>query len=83
MKSSARKWGNSLAIRIPKPFAEALGLGNGASVDMTLEGGTIVLRPDPGKAWDLATLLAGVTDENIHSEWETEAQEDGPGESDR
>lgn len=72
MKTHFQKWGNSLAVRIPKSFAAEMGLGNNAPVEMSLEDGKLVIRPDRDKAWDLDSLLAEVTDENIPSEWETE-----------
>jgi len=69
MKTHVQKWGNSLATRLPKSFAEELDLAEGSPVDMTLEEGAIVLKPDRGRVWDLETLLSGVTDENIHPAW--------------
>jgi antitoxin MazE len=72
MKTHVQKWGNSLAVRIPKSFADEMGIGNNAPVEMSLEEGALVLKPDRERRWDLDALLAEVTDENIHSEWETE-----------
>jgi antitoxin MazE len=83
MKTRVQKWGNSLAVRIPKSFADEMGVGNNSAVDMMLEDGRLIMKPDREGEWDLESLLAGVTDENLHSEGETEAQEDGPGENDR
>jgi antitoxin MazE len=83
MKTRVQKWGNSLAVRIPKSFADEMGIGNNAPVEMRLEEGALIVKPDLEQAWNLDALLAGVTDENLHSEGETEAQEDGPGENDR
>ena len=76
MKTNVQKWGNSLAVRIPKSFAEEMGIGTNAPVEMLLEEGALVIRPDRDRAWDLDFLLAGVTDENIHAEWETEGAGD-------
>jgi antitoxin MazE len=83
MKYRVQKWGNSLAVRIPKLFARDLGLAINTPVLMGLEEGTLVVRPDKEQIWDLDALLAKVTAENLHSEWETEAPDDGPGENDR
>jgi antitoxin MazE len=73
MKTRIQKWGNSLAVRIPKSFAEGLGLVDDSPAEMTLEEGTIVLKPDRDRVWDLGELLDGVTDDNLHPAWETEA----------
>ena len=73
MKTSVQKWGNSLAVRIPKSFAEDLGLRDDASVDIALEEGAMVLKPDREGDWSLEALLTDVTDENIHPSWETAA----------
>ena len=75
MKTSVQKWGNSLAVRIPKSFAEDLGFRNNSSVDMSLEEGAIVIKPDRAGDWSLDALLSEVTDENIHSAWEAEGVE--------
>lgn len=72
MKTSVQKWGNSLAVRIPKSFAEEIGIINNSAVEMTVEAGALAIKPDKEKAWDLDVLLAGVTNENAHPAWETE-----------
>jgi antitoxin MazE len=71
MRSRVQKWGNSLAVRIPKPFADEMGVGQNSSVQMMVDEGTLVIAPDREGEWTLEALLAGVTDENIHSEWDT------------
>ncbi len=45
------RWGNSLAVRLPKALVEALGLKAGDKVDLSpLPGGAIaVRRVDPGE----------------------------------
>ena len=68
-----------MAVRIPKPFAEGMGIGNNAPVEMSLEEGALVVKPDRERAWSLDALLAEVTDENIHAEWEAEATDEEPG----
>jgi len=72
MKTHVQKWGNSLAVRIPKSFAAEMSLGDDSPVEMSLEEGALVIKPDKERTWDLEALLAEVTDENIHPEWETE-----------
>ena len=71
MISRIRKWGNSLAVRLPKAFADEMNLGENASILMMLKDGMLIITPDKEPKWKLEELLAGVTQENIHSEWET------------
>ena len=70
MKTSVQKWGNSLAVRIPKAFAEGLGWRENAPVEMAVDGELLVVKTDRERTWDLDTLLAGVTDDNVHPAWE-------------
>lgn len=78
MKTRIQKWGNSLAVRIPKSFAAGLGLMENAPVEMSLEDEALVIKLDRERTWDLDSLLAEVTDENLHPEWETESPGPGP-----
>lgn len=72
MKTRVQKWGNSLAVRIPKPFAEELDWEEGAPVEMAVEEGALVIKTDRERAWDLDTLMSGVTDDNLHPAWQAE-----------
>ncbi len=71
MKTHVQKWGNSLAVRIPKAFAVDLDIDQGASVDLAVEDGALILRPLPTTEYRLSDLLADVTEENLHPvvEW--------------
>jgi antitoxin MazE len=40
-----RKWGNNLGVRLPAAIARAAGLHVDQSVQITVEGSTIVIRP--------------------------------------
>ena len=65
MKTSVSKWGNSLGVRIPKPFADEAGLTPGEIIDMILKGGNIVLiKPK----YTLGELIDSITPENLHGE---------------
>ena len=63
------KWGNSLALRIPAPFAEDTGIRSGSEVDLELEDGRLVITPRA--AYRLDELLAGVNEDNLHDAIET------------
>lgn len=68
MRVRVQKWGNSLALRIPKPFAEDVRLQEGCFVDISISKGNLVVTPIREVAPTLESLLAGITDENIHGE---------------
>ncbi len=67
MRIPIQKWGNSLAIRIPKTIALESKIGQGSAVDLRLVKGKVVLAPIK-KRYTLVGLLAQVTKENLHSE---------------
>ena len=71
MKTRVQKWGNSLALRIPKSFAEEAGLRVNAAVELSLRKGALVVRPVAPQPPTLEELLRGVTEDNIPGEWDT------------
>jgi antitoxin MazE len=73
MKSTVQKWGNSLAIRIPKSFATEIDLSQGAEIDLVLFENKIQIEPIKKKNLTLDELLSQVTEENIHGEVDTGA----------
>ena len=68
MESRIQKWGNSLAIRIPKTFAEETLLGEDVTVEITVREGALVIAPTRRRRISLAKLLKGITPENLHGE---------------
>lgn len=70
MHSKIQRWGNSLAVRIPKAFALDVGLEEDAAVELSVrEGDLVISRIEPSLT--LEGLLARITDENLHQEVET------------
>lgn len=65
------KWGNSLAIRIPKSVAEQAHVTEGIAIDFSVEGNSIIITPQKRRKYTLDELLEGMTPENFHSEFET------------
>ena len=61
-----QKWGNSLALRIPKAFAQQTKVKKGSRVRLTIEKNRIVVEPVEKAKITLESLLARVTPENIH-----------------
>lgn len=68
MRATFRKWGNSLAVRIPKPFAAELGIEEGTVVELALDLGKLVITPVTRRQFKLRGLLRGVTRRNVHGE---------------
>lgn len=69
MKAQVKKWGNSLAVRIPSLVAEELRLTEDAPIQLEIEDGKLVIRPLLCKReYTLEELLEGVTPENVHDE---------------
>ena len=66
MDAMVNPWGNSLGLRIPKAFAEEIGLKKGSKVKMTLEKGKLVIQPT-GKT-SLKALVDRITPENSYEE---------------
>jgi antitoxin MazE len=71
MKTRVQKWGNSLALRIPKSFAIEAGLDQDAEVDVALVEGKLIVTPLFTPTFTLEQLLAGITDDNRHAELNT------------
>lgn len=67
MLTTIQRWGNSLAVRIPKPFALQVELEEDSEVDISVEGARIVVS-SVRKEWKLEDLLAGITGRNAHKE---------------
>ncbi len=66
MRVVVKKWGNSASVRIPAAVMKAAGLTLDQPVEVREEDGRVVIEPIQPDPVDLATLLAGITDENLH-----------------
>jgi antitoxin MazE len=66
MKMRVKKWGNSLAIRIPKTFASETGITFDTAVELSLVDGALVIRPVSKAPPTLRELLRGITKQNRH-----------------
>jgi antitoxin MazE len=71
MKTRIQKWGNSLALRIPKPFAEESNLREDSAVDVTVRAGKLVVVAIEEPQLSLEDLVRKITPRNRHSEVET------------
>ena len=68
MRSKVHKWGDGLAIRIPKVFAMELGVDQHSEVEIYVVDGRLIVSPTDGTPYTLDELLAGVRQENRHVE---------------
>ena len=71
MLTKIQKWGNSLALRIPKTFALDAQLENESFVEISFVDGQIIVKPVSAPVWTLEELLAGINKKNIHHEVDT------------
>ena len=67
MKTVVKKWGNSIAIRIPSAVIQAMQLDLDELVDVREEAGRIVIEPVRQKSYNLNALLKGITAKNRHN----------------
>jgi antitoxin MazE len=70
METKVQKWGNSLAIRIPKSYAKDIDINQGSLIDISKENDRIVLKPKRKKE-KLSDLLSQITKDNLHEEINT------------
>lgn len=67
MRSRIKKWGNSLGVRIPQSLAASIGVRENMPIDVSVEGGAIVIKPAATRI-KLHELVQGITPSNTHSE---------------
>lgn len=60
-----QKWGNSLALRIPKPFAEDVAVTEGTVVNLSVSKGRVIAAPVRKKKATLRQLLTRVNKGNL------------------
>ncbi|MGA8695167.1 MAG: AbrB/MazE/SpoVT family DNA-binding domain-containing protein [Xanthobacteraceae bacterium] len=74
MRVAFLKWGNSLALRVPKAFAQEIGARVGKAANMEVRDGKLVVeitRPKRSRRrHTLEQLVAGIRPENRHRELE-------------
>ncbi len=62
MWSTIKKWGNSLALRIPKAYAQELGVEENSRVSIEIKNDCLIIK----RGQTLEEMLALVSDENKH-----------------
>lgn len=68
MRIKIQKWGNSLALRIPKAFAFQSKIRQDEYVNLTLKDNKIIVEPEEEKEYDIKELIAGINKSNLHNE---------------
>ena len=71
MQTKVQKWGNSLALRIPKSFALNMDIKQNEFVDLSIDDGKLIITPITEKEYSFKELLAGVSEDNLHGEFDT------------
>jgi len=71
MTARVQKWGNSLALRLPKALADEFRLEQGSAVELRVVGGKLVIEPQRPPQYRLADLLKKVSKRNVHAEIKT------------
>ena len=68
MQAQVLKWGNSLAVRIPKSMAEDAHLQAGDPLEIAVGAGGVLQIHRIGEILTLAELVAQITPENRYAE---------------
>jgi antitoxin MazE len=68
MRTRIHRWGNSLALRIPKAFAAEASLKEESVVDIKVVNGKLVVASVADPEVTLDKLLADVEERNLHGE---------------
>jgi len=69
MTVAIKKWGNSLALRIPKDIAQTLHIENNSTLELNIKDGALVIKPQ-GETL-LESLVSGINSHNVHAEVDT------------
>jgi antitoxin MazE len=64
-----RKWGNSLAIRIPKDIARTLSIEYNSLLTLVIVDGVLIVKPQ--NKTRLESLVSQINSENLHNEIST------------
>ena len=69
MTVALKKWGNSLALRIPKDIATTLSIEYNSNMELSIENGALVLKPQKNSR--LEDLVFKINSSNLHNEIDT------------
>lgn len=69
MKGVIKKWGNSLAWRIPKDIAKQFDLEDGKAISISINENGITIQPE--EVFTIEDFMLGLSEDNRHDEIET------------
>lgn len=72
MKTKVARWGNSLALRLPKQLTKSYQLSEGSDVEIVEEAQGMLVKPLSRRQFQLEDLLKGVSKNNLHTGIESE-----------
>lgn len=67
VKAKVSKWGNSLALRLPKALLDGYHISEGSDVEIVERKNGLLLTP-VAAGHDYETLIGGIDKDNLHSE---------------
>ncbi len=68
MRVLIKKWGNSASVRIPASVMAAAALRLDQAVDVSEQGGRIIIEPVRAPVYDLDEMLDRIRHETFHDE---------------
>lgn len=71
MKTKVARWGNSLALRLPKHLTTSYNISEGSDVEFVAEAQGLLVKPVSGRKYQLDDLLKGISKNNLHTEIES------------
>lgn len=71
MRTVIEQWGDSDAIRIPANLMRAASLSVGQMVEVREEAGRLIVEPARPHSYDVAAMIDGISDDNLHAEVST------------
>ncbi len=69
MTVALKKWGNSLALRIPKDILNTLAIDENSIMELSVNNGMLTVKPKSNTL--LETLVSQINSENLHKEVDT------------
>ena len=71
MQTRIQKWGSSLGLRIPRSVVVEAQVEEGATVELSVEHGRLLVRPLRVRKYALSALLRKVNPRKLHGEIST------------